>query len=284
MSQRLSLYAELIRLDRPIGTLLLLWPTLWAVWIAGAGRPDPLVLLIFVIGTFLMRSAGCAVNDYADRKLDPQVARTRSRPLADGRLPAREAVLVFVVLALAAFALVLLLNRLTVVLSAVGLLLTAAYPFMKRFTYLPQAWLGISFAWGIPMAFAAQTGGVPGLAWWLVAATVCWVIAYDTMYAMVDREDDRKAGIRSSAIWFGSADRLVSGLLQLASLVLLVVVGERAGLGTWFAGGLVVAAAFAAWQQWLIAARRPADCFRAFLNNSWFGAAVFAGIVLDYLR
>ncbi len=281
---RLLDYALLVRLDRPIGILLLLWPTLWALWIAGAGHPDPEVFVIFVAGVVLMRSAGCAMNDYADREFDPHVRRTRERPVAAGRVAAWEALLVAATLSFIAFMLVVLrLDWLTIRLAIVGGFLAASYPFLKRWTSLPQFYLGAAFGWSVPMAFAAQTGGVPTVAWMIFAAVVLWAVAYDTMYAMVDREDDLRIGVKSTAILFGRADRAVIAVCQVAVLALLVAAGGRAGLGGWFHAGLLVAAGLALWQQWLIRERRPADCFRAFLNNNVFGLPIFCGIALDYV-
>jgi 4-hydroxybenzoate polyprenyltransferase len=281
-TERLAVYARLMRLDRPIGLFLLLWPTLWALWVAGAGRPDPAVCAVFVLGVLLMRSAGCVINDFADRGIDPHVARTRSRPLARGQATPREALILFGALCLAAFALVLTMNRLTVLLSFAGAALAATYPFMKRYTDLPQIYLGLAFGWAVPMAFAAQTGAVPEAAWLLYLATLLWTTAYDTMYAMVDRDDDLRIGVRSTAILFGGADRLGVGLLQAAALLVLVLLGVRLQLGVGYYTGLATAAALALYQQYLIRSREPARCFRAFLNNNWFGAAVFAGLVLHY--
>jgi len=283
MKERLRQYALLMRLHKPIGIFLLLWPTLWALWIAGEGRPDPLVLVVFVLGTALMRSAGCVINDYADRDFDRHVARTRERPITAGRVGSREALLLFVVLALAAFALVLLLNWLTVMLSFAAAALAAIYPFTKRYTHLPQVVLGVAFAWAVPMAFAAQTGEVGRLAWLLFLAPVLWAVAYDTMYAMVDREDDLKIGIKSTAILFGDLDRLIIGLIQFTLLLDLWLVGRQAELGLFYLLGLAVAAGLSVYQQWLIRRREPQACFRAFLNNNWLGLAVFLGIVVDYL-
>lgn len=277
-------YARLMRLHRPIGTLLLLWPTLWALWLAADGMPDPFVLTVFVLGTFLMRSAGCVINDYADRDFDGHVRRTRDRPLAVGEVEPKHALILFVVLVLVAGLLVLTQNWLTVALAFAAVALASAYPFMKRYTYLPQVWLGASFAWSVPMAFAAQTGTLPPLAWLLLSAVVLWVLVYDTQYAMVDREDDLTVGIKSTAILFDDADRLIIGLLQILLLVDLWLVGRQASLGAPYYAGLAVAAGLAAWQQWLIRDREPAQCFRAFLNNNWFGIAVFAGIVADTVR
>jgi 4-hydroxybenzoate polyprenyltransferase len=280
---RLRDYARLMRLDRPIGILLLLWPALWALWIAGQGRPLPHILVVFVAGVVLMRSAGCVINDYADRDFDPHVERTRARPLAAGRVSSREALVLFVLLSLAAFALVLSLNRLTILLSFVGAGLAASYPFMKRWTHVPQLYLGAAFGWGIPMAFAAQSGGLPATAWILFAANICWAVAYDTAYAMVDRDDDLRIGVKSTAILFGRADRLMVGLFHLLTLLLLAWVGAREQLGVTYYISLGAAAGFALYQQWLIRARTRDGCFRAFLNNNGFGAVVFAGLALDYL-
>jgi 4-hydroxybenzoate polyprenyltransferase len=281
---RLRDYALLVRLDRPIGILLLLWPTLWALWIAGEGRPDGTVLLIFVLGVILMRSAGCAINDYADRDFDPHVRRTRERPVAAGRVAPWEAVLVAAALAFVAFMLVVIfLDWLTIRLAVVGGFLAASYPFLKRWTSLPQFYLGAAFGWSVPMAFAAQTGAVPVTAWLIFAAVVLWAVAYDTMYAMVDREDDLRIGVKSTAILFGRADRAVIGLCQAGMIGLMALVGERAALGSWYAAGLVAAVSLALWQQYLIRSREPAACFRAFLNNNALGLAIFCGIAADYL-
>lgn len=280
---RLKDYALLMRLHKPIGALLLLWPTLWALWLAGAGSPSPWIVCVFVLGVWIMRAAGCVINDFADRRLDPQVKRTRERPLASGRVSAAEALAIFVTLCLCAFALVLTMNRLTVLLSIPGAALAAMYPFTKRYTHLPQVVLGAAFGWSIPMAFAAQAGHVPLLAWGLFVVNILWSTAYDTFYAMVDRDDDLVAGAKSAAILFGRHDRLITALLQLTVLVGLWLVGRAVGLGPCFDAGLVVAAGFALYQQYLIRNRERGPCFRAFLNNNWFGAAVFAGMVLSYL-
>ena len=279
---RWLLYARLMRLDKPIGILLLLWPTLWALWIAGAGHPRPWVVAVFVLGVVLMRSAGCVINDFADRDFDRHVRRTASRPITAGQVSPREALVLFGVLSLLALALVLTLDRLTVQLSLVGAFLAASYPFTKRFTHLPQAYLGVAFGWAIPMAFAAQTGAVDPRSWWLFAAVVLWALIYDTMYAMVDRDDDLKIGIKSSAILFGRYDRLIIGLLQLAMLAVLLVVGRLFGLGLWYHLGLAVAAGLMLYHQWLIRDRDRERCFKAFLHNQWIGVAIFAGLVLDY--
>ncbi|MBU0654139.1 MAG: 4-hydroxybenzoate octaprenyltransferase [Gammaproteobacteria bacterium] len=283
MMEKLSHYARLIRLDRPIGIYLLLWPTLWALWIAAEGVPDFTILFVFVAGVVLMRSAGCAINDYADRDFDPHVVRTKTRPLAAGHITPKEALLVFAVLAFTAFLLELLLNGLTIALSVVAVILAATYPFMKRFHHLPQVHLGAAFSWAIPMAFTAITGEMPPLvAWLLFVAAVLWTTAYDTMYAMCDREDDLKIGVKSSAILFGDRDRLIVGILQVLTLLLLAAVGMISGRGVWFWLGLLVAAGFSAYQQRLIRHREPLPSLRAFLNNHWLGMAVFLGLVLDY--
>ena len=283
MTNRLREYALLMRLDRPIGIFLLLWPTLWALLVASDGRPDPRVLLVFVLGVILMRSAGCVINDYADYRFDRHVKRTRNRPLSAGRVSKREAQLLFVILGLTAFALVLLLNPLTILLSFVGVLLAATYPFMKRVTHLPQVFLGATFGWSVPMAFAAQTNSVPPLAWLMFTATVLWATAYDTMYAMVDRDDDLVLGVKSTAILFGESDRYIIGMIQIMLLVCLVMIGQQAELGGYYYAGVGVAALLAVYQQGLIRYREREGCFRAFLNNNWFGAVVFAGMLLDYL-
>lgn len=280
---RLALYAELIRLDRPIGILLLLWPGLWALWIAGNGEPPWWIVLIFIAGTALMRSAGCAINDYADRDLDGHVQRTRQRPLASGRVTPREAVLVAAALALAAFLLVLFLNQKTILMSIVAVTLAALYPFMKRYTHMPQLVLGMAFGWAVPMAFTALQNQVPPVAWVLFAATVVWALIYDTMYAMVDRSDDLKIGIKSTAILFGRHDRAIIAVLQLLMLGLLWWAGVLAGRGGWYWLGLGTAALLFLFQQWLIREREAAACFRGFLNNNLVGMALFAGIFLDYL-
>lgn len=281
-SSRLREYALLMRLHRPIGILLLLWPTLWGLWFAAGGVPAAHVLIVFVAGVVLMRSAGCVINDYADRDFDAHVARTKDRPIATGRVSAREALWLFSALCLISFALVLTLNRLTVTLAIVAAMLAAIYPFTKRYTNLPQFWLGAAFGWAIPMAFAAQTGAVPPLAWLLFAANIFWAVAYDSAYAMVDREDDVRIGVKSTAILFGSWDRAMIALHHLIALALLIVAGIIAGRGMIFYAGLAVAAALALYQQWLIRDREAAACFKAFLNNNWFGLAVFAGIMLDF--
>jgi len=280
--ERLKLYAQLIRLDRPIGILLLLWPTLWALWIAARGIPDTTVLLVFIAGVILMRSAGCAINDFADREIDPHVARTRNRPLAAGKISTKETVAVFAVLSLTAFGLVLMMNTLTIWLSVVGLALAVSYPFMKRYHYLPQVHLGAAFGWSVPMAFTAQANEFTTLTWLLFMATVLWATAYDTLYAMADREEDLKIGVKSTAILFGNNDRLIVGILQALLLLDLWLIGRQAELGLYYWLGLTLGGGTFIYQHFLIQQRQPQQCMRAFLNNNWFGLAVFAGIALDY--
>ena len=278
----LRAYLRLTRMDRPIGAFLLLWPTLWALWLAGDGRPDAAVVVIFIAGTFVMRAAGCVVNDYADRHIDPQVKRTRNRPLASGELSVRQAAAAFVLLLLLAFLLVLQLNRHAQLLSLFAVFIAAVYPFTKRFTHLPQLVLGVAFSWGIPMAYAALTGALPSEAWLLFAANFFWIVAYDTQYAMVDRDDDLSIGVKSTAILFGRYDNLMVGLLHLACLTLLAALGwQRGFFESWpYSLGLGLALGFAAYQQTLTKTRDRDDCLRAFLNNNWFGGVVFLGIVL----
>jgi 4-hydroxybenzoate polyprenyltransferase len=276
-------YAHLMRLHRPIGIWLLLWPTLWAVWIAGDGKPDAKVFLILVVGTLVARSAGCVINDFADRKIDAQVARTANRPLATLEVAPAEALILFAALMLIALGLVLNLNRLTVMLAFVGAAVTVFYPFTKRFFSAPQFVLGVAFAWGVPMAFAAQTNDIPREGWLLFLAAVIWVVVYDTEYAMADRSDDARIGVRSTAILFGDLDRMLIAGLQLLLLATLHLVGKSAGLGGWYYAGLAGAAAFGVYQQYLIRNRDSGNCFRAFMNNAWLGASIFCGIALDYL-
>lgn len=285
LRERLNEYEKLMRLDKPIGILLLAWPTLWALWLSSLGRPDLVVLWVFALGIVLMRSAGCVVNDYADRHFDPHVARTRDRPLAAGRVSVREALLLAASLALLALLLILPLhNRLLIELAVVAVFLAASYPFTKRFLAIPQAYLGVAFGFGIPMAYAAHQGTVPAIAWWLLAANVFWAIAYDTEYAMVDRADDLRIGIKTSAITFGRHDLLAVMACYGLTLALLAWVGSRLHLGWPFYLGLLAAASIAGYHYTLIRTREPARCFKAFLHNNWFGAAIFAGIVLAYLR
>ena len=280
---RLEQYEKLMRLDKPIGILLLLWPTLWGLWFASAGHPPWMVVWIFFLGTVLMRSAGCVINDYADREFDPYVTRTKDRPLAAGRVSGKEALLLAVILSLLAFLLILPLNSLVIMLSIPAVLLAASYPYTKRFFAIPQAYLGIAFGFGIPMAYAALQGAVPLSAWLLLLANVFWSIAYDTEYAMVDRADDLKIGIKTSAITFGRFDVIAVMLSYGVALGLLAFVGWQYQRGILFYVGLVVAAGIAIYHYTLIRSREPALCFRAFLHNHWLGAAVFAGLVLDYI-
>jgi 4-hydroxybenzoate polyprenyltransferase len=279
---RLDLYARLIRFEKPIGLYLLLWPTLWALAVAAEGSPDGWVLFVFVCGVFLMRSAGCAINDYADRDIDLHVARTRERPLTSGKIAPKEALAVFAVLGVIAFLLVLSLNRFTIQLSFVGIVLAASYPYMKRFHYLPQVHLGAAFGWAVPMAFAALTGTVPKQGWLLFVGALVWAVAYDTMYSMVDREDDMKLGVKSTAILFGDYDRGMIALFQLLFLLALVLVGIDLQFSGVYYLGLGVAALLLGYEQFLIADRVPAHCFAAFLHNHWVGAVVFAGIMGHY--
>jgi len=281
--ERLGQYWKLVRGDRPIGVLLLLWPTWWALWLAAGGVPDPWTLFVFTAGVWLTRSAGCVINDYADRWLDPRVERTRDRPLATGAVSGREALAVFAALMLVAFALVLTLNLLTILLSFVGLFLAATYPYLKRYTYLPQVYLGMAFGWGIPMAFAAVQGEVPALGWLLYCANILWSTAYDTWYAMVDREDDIRAGSKSTAILFGDLDLVAQGVLYALVLVALALVGRQAGLGMAYWVALGVAAVLVVQEFVMARHRERGPCFRAFLHNNWVGAAIFAGIAAHYL-
>jgi 4-hydroxybenzoate polyprenyltransferase len=280
--ERLSLYERLMRLDKPIGILLLLWPTLWALWLSSGGHPQWPVVWIFALGTVLMRSAGCVMNDYADRNFDPHVERTKNRPLAAGLVSGREALAVAGVLTLLAFLLILPLNRLTLQYSFAALFLAASYPFTKRFFAIPQAYLGVAFGFGIPMAFAAQTGMVPPLAWQLLAANVFWAVAYDTEYALVDRDDDLKIGIKTSAITFGRFDIAAVMGCYAATLGILAWIGYTLQFRWLYFAGLTVAAGIALYHYTLIRGRERAKCFKAFLHNNWFGAAVFAGLALDY--
>ena len=283
VKQRLYQYAILARLNKPIGIFLLLWPTLWALWIAAEGTPRWGVLTVFVLGVILMRSAGCVINDYADRDIDPRVNRTKDRPIAAGRVTADEAMLLFIALCFSAFLLVLTMNTFTILLSLGGVLLAAIYPFMKRYTHMPQIVLGMAFGWAVPMAFAAQTNNVPKIAWLIYVVTVVWAVIYDTMYAMADRADDLKIGVKSTAILFGDADRVIIGILQAMMLFALYLIGEQAQFGMEYTISVLIAASLMVYQQYLIRYRQPALCISAFLNNNWLGAAIFAGIVISYL-
>ena len=272
-----------MRLDRPIGIYLVLWPTLWSLWIAAEGLPHWDVLVIFILGVVLMRSAGCVINDFADRHVDGKVTRTKGRPLVTGDVSAAEAIGLFIILCLLAFALVLLTNRLTVMLSLGAVALAFCYPFMKRYTHMPQVVLGAAFAWSVPMAFAAQTGELPPDVWVLYTAIVVWTVCYDTFYAMVDREDDLIAGVKSTAILFGDQDRVITATLQILTLFALGLVSKRFELGMFFQAGVFLAACLFAYQQFLIKDRIPSQCFKAFTNNNWVGMVIFFATVLNYL-
>lgn len=280
--RRLPDFIALGRLNRPIGIYLLLWPTLWALWIAAEGQPSYRLIFIFVMGVILTRTGGCIVNDYADRNFDGQVQRTANRPLATGRISGKEALAVAAVIGLLAFVLVLFTNTFTIALSVGGLVLACTYPYMKRHTYLPQAVLGAAFAWAIPMAFGAVSETVPLHAWLIYLATVSWTMAYDTLYAMVDRDDDLQAGIKSTAILFGEADLMMVGILNGLALLALILLGNKLDFSFWYYAGLVLAVALWAWQLWQCRSRERDACFSAFLHNHWVGAAVFAGIFLHY--
>ena len=283
--KRLQLYEKLMRLDKPIGILLLLWPTLWGLWISSYGRPNWVILWIFILGTVLMRSTGCVINDYVDRDIDKHVARTQDRPLASGQVSTQEALLLAAVLALLAFSLILTLDRLVIVLSVPALLIAASYPITKRFFAIPQAYLGIAFGFGIPMAYAANVGAVPPVAWILLLANMFWAIAYDTEYAMVDRSDDIRIGIKTSAITFGKYDVLAVMFCYATMLAILVGVGLRFRFGAIYYAGLLTAAGIMGYHYTLIKNRERDKCFKAFLHNNWVGAAIFAGIAFDlYLR
>ena len=275
-------YVQLTRLDRPIGIWLLMWPTLWALWIASRGKPDARLFIVFVAGTVLMRSAGCAINDYADRSFDPHVERTKGRPLAAGRISTVEALLLFAGLSLTALGLALQLNKFTLLLAVCGAALAVTYPFVKRYLSVPQLYLGVTFGWGIPMAFAAQLERLPRVAWLLLIANVLWVTVYDTLYAMVDRDDDVKIGVRSTAILFGDSDRHIIAVLQAMTLLALYLVGGMAHLGPWYYGGLAAGGVFFVHHLWLIRNRDRDACFKAFLNNHYFGLSVFLGIAFNY--
>jgi len=275
-------FIQLMRLEKPIGIYLLLWPTLWALWIAGKGSPSVANVLIFVTGVFLMRAAGCVINDFADRKVDGHVKRTEQRPLASGKVTSKEALILFAILVALSFGLVLLTNATTIWLSFGGLALAATYPFMKRYTYYPQVVLGAAFSWGMPMAFTAQTGELPAAAWLLYIANLLWTVGYDTYYAITDRDDDLKIGVKSTAVLFGDADRVIILTLQGLALFCLMLAGSRFELGLYFFLGLLVAAGCFAWEFWSTRDRDPQACFKAFLHNHWAGLAIFVGIVADY--
>lgn len=275
-------YAHLTRIHRPIGIWLLLWPTLWALWIAGEGSPDAKLFIIFTLGVVVMRSAGCVLNDYVDRNIDPYVERTRHRPIASGAVAPAEALTLFVALSLIAVGLASMLNRQAQLLAVVGAALTIIYPFIKRLVSIPQAILGAAFGWAVPMAWAAQTGSIPQIAWLIFAAALVWAVIYDTFYAMVDRDDDLKIGVKSTAILFGDADLFILGGLQAVMLLALVFAGNQAGLGAWYYASLLVAAGLMAYHQWLARGRDREGCFAAFLHNHYIGMVVMIGIVLNY--
>jgi 4-hydroxybenzoate polyprenyltransferase len=283
VGRRIEEYIRLSRLNRPIGIWLLMWPMLWALWIAGHGRPNPRVLIIFLLGAVAMRSAGCVINDFTDRHVDPHVRRTRDRPLAARRVSPFEALALCCVFAAAALWLALQLDGSTLRLAFVGALLAVSYPFLKRFVPLPQFYLGLAFGWAVPMAFTAQTGGVPRLGWMLFLTTVLWAGIYDTLYAMVDRDDDARIGVKSSAILFADMDKLLIGVMQAMMLFALMLLGRSLKFGHWYLGALVAVALFFLFQQWLIRNREPAACLRAFLNNHYVGMAIFIGILFEYL-
>ena len=282
--QQIPHYLRLMRFDKPVGIFLLLWPMLWAIWIAGQGKPSIKVVFIFICGAVIMRSVGCIVNDFADRHVDKYVQRTKMRPLANGAVNIVEAAMLFSILSLIALSLVLLLNRLTVELAMIGILLGIIYPFLKRITHLPQIWLGIVFSWSVPMAFTAVTGHIPIVAWVLFFSTMLWPIAYDTQYAMVDRADDIKVGIKSTAILFGCYDILVIALLQSGLLIVLGILGWYLQFNYWFYLGLLIALGLMSYQQILVCHRNPTDCFTAFRNNNWAGFFIFLGIVLAHTK
>lgn len=283
LSRRVQEWGRLMRLDKPVGIWLLLWPELWALWIAGNGRPDPRILIIFLVGTVVMRSAGCVINDFADRNVDPYVKRTKDRPLAARRIGPREALMLFFGLAAVALCLALQLDFATLKLAFIGAALTVSYPFLKRFFPLPQFYLGLAFGWAVPMAYMAASGTLPRVAWVLFVTAVLWACIYDTLYAMVDRDDDLKIGVRSSAILFADMDKLIVAIMQLMMLFALLLVGRAMKFGHWYLTGVAAAAVFFLYQQWLIRDREPSRCFRAFQNNQYVGLSVFIGVLLEYI-
>ena len=275
-------YGKLMRVDKPIGIWLLMWPTLWALWLAGEGTPDQGLFLVFMVGVFVMRSAGCVLNDFVDRKIDPYVERTRTRPLATGAVAPYEALTLFVALALIAIGLATMLNKPAQILAVVAAALAVAYPFIKRYVSIPQFVLGAAFGWACPMAFAAQTGQTPELAWLVFGTALIWAVIYDTFYAMVDREDDRKLGVKSTALLFGDVDLFVIAGLQALMILALLLVGYRAGLSNWYYASVAIAAGLMAYHLWLARERKPEACFEAFLKNHYIGMVIFIGIVLHY--
>ena len=280
--ERLYQYYLLMRMDRPIGTWLLLWPAFWALWIAAEGVPPVSIILVFALGVFVMRSAGCVINDYADRNIDKHIERTKNRPITSGKVSSREALGLFLVCIIIAFILVLFLNLYTILLSCIALLLASVYPFMKRYTYYPQLVLGMAFSWAIPMAFAAQLDTIPEVAWILYAVTILWIVSYDTMYAMADREEDLKIGVKSTAIIFADNDKLIIALLQTAFTLGMFYIAWLVQAGLFFYLGIIVSIVFSVYQQYLISHRDNKQCFQAFLNNNWLGMVIFIGIFLDF--
>jgi len=275
-------YSKLMRIDKPIGLWLLLWPTMWALWLAGEGHPDQGLFVVFIFGVFIMRSAGCVLNDYADRKIDPYVERTRTRPIASGAVTPTEALILFAALGLIAVGLAVMLNRQAQMLAIIAAALTVIYPFVKRFISIPQFVLGAAFGWAVPMAFAAQTGATPQLAWLLFGVALIWAVIYDTFYAMVDRADDLKVGMKSTAILFGDVDLFVIAGLQALMLLALILVGLLANLGFWYYASVFIAGGLMAYHLWLARDRQPASCFAAFLRNHHIGLVIFIGILLHY--
>ena len=283
LADKLKHYWRLARFDKPIGILILLWPALWALWVASDGKPDKLVLVVICSGVVLMRAAGCVINDYADREIDPLVKRTKQRPIAAGKVSPKEALILFAILCSMAFILVLQLNLMTILLSFIAAFLAGSYPFMKRYTNLPQAYLGIAFGFAVPMSFSAQINSIPGVAWVMYLAVMLWALVYDTMYAMVDKEDDLKIGVKSTAILFGKRDREIMAVLQVIIIILLIIVGKMQQLGGFYYSGVAIAFALSIYQQKLIFNREKKQCFKAFLNSNYFGMAIFVGLFFDYL-
>ncbi len=283
LADKLKQYWRLARFDKPIGILILLWPALWALWVASDGKPDKLVLIVICSGVVLIRAAGCVINDYADREIDPLVKRTKQRPIAAGKVSPKEALILFAILCTLAFILVLQLNLMTILLSFIAAFLAASYPFMKRYTNLPQAYLGIAFGFAVPMSFSAQINSIPGVAWVMYLAVMLWALVYDTMYAMVDKEDDLKIGVKSTAILFGDREREIMAVLQVIIIILLIIVGKMQQLGGFYYSGVAIAFALSIYQQKLIFNREKKLCFKAFLNSNYFGMAIFVGLFFDYL-